>query len=189
MHATLRFARLLLRYPWRRQPRPLADRPADEILSRKRRYRGRSLVLETEFTTRTGTVRVVDCMPPRNTNPDLVRMVEGVRGEVRMQMELIIRFDYGTIVPWVRNIDGVLRAIGGPDALSLWTPVQTEGVGLTTHAEFTVCEGDRVPFLLAWHPSHETLTPIDVHVAVEDTCAWWESWCSHRRTTASCPRR
>ena len=105
-------------------------------------------------------------------------MVEGVRGEVRMQMELIIRFDYGTIVPWVRNIDGVLRAIGGPDALSLWTPVHTYGVGLTTRAEFTVCEGDRVPFLLAWHPSHETLTPIDVHVAVEDTCAWWESWCS-----------
>ena len=152
--------------------------PADETLSRKRRYRGRSLVLETEFTTSTGTVRVVDCMPPRNHNPDLVRVVEGVRGEVRIEMELVIRFDYGTIVPWVRNIDGVLRAIGGPDALSLWTPVHTYGEGLTTRAAFTVCEGDRVPFLLAWHPSHETLTPIDVHVAVEDTCAWWESWCS-----------
>jgi GH15 family glucan-1,4-alpha-glucosidase len=152
--------------------------PADDPLSRARRYRGRSLVLETEFTTSTGTVRVVDCMPPRDRSPDLVRMVEGVRGKVRMQMELIIRFDYGSIVPWVRRIDGVLRAIGGPDALSLWTPVRTHGVDLTTRAEFTVHEGERVPFLLVWHPSHETATPIDVESAVADTCQWWEKWCS-----------
>ena len=152
--------------------------PADEPLSRSRRYRGRSLVLESEFTTSTGTVRVVDCMPPRDRRPDLVRIVEGVRGEVRMQMELLIRFDYGSIVPWVRRIDGVLRAIGGPDALSLWTPVRTHGVDLTTRAEFTVREGERVPFLLVWHPSHENATPIDVEGAVEDTCQWWETWCS-----------
>jgi GH15 family glucan-1,4-alpha-glucosidase len=151
--------------------------PAGDIRSTSRRYRGRSLVLETEFTTATGTVRLVDCMPPRDRNPDLVRMVEGVRGEVRMQMELIIRFDYGSIVPWVRTIDGTLRAIGGPDALSLWTPVKTHGVDLTTRAEFTVREGDCVPFLLAWHPSHEAATPIDVGTAVADTCRWWEEWC------------
>ena len=106
--------------------------PAGVVTSRTRRYRGRSLVLESDFTTSTGTVRVTDCMPPRDRNPDIVRMVEGISGEVRMQMELVIRFDYGSIVPWVRTIDGVLRAIGGPDALSLWTPVRTHGVDLTT---------------------------------------------------------
>lgn len=151
--------------------------PAGDIVSTTRRYRGRSLVLETEFTTSTGTVRLVDFMPPRDRHPDLVRIVEGVRGEVPMQMELVIRFDYGSIVPWVRTIDGTLLAIGGPDALSLWTPVKTHGVDLTTRAEFTVREGDRVPFLLAWHPSHENVTPIDVTGAVEDTCRWWEDWC------------
>ncbi len=150
--------------------------PVDEPRARSRRYLGRSLVLETEFTTATGTVRVVDCMPPRDRDPDLVRIVEGVRGEVRMQMELIIRFDHGSIVPWVRRVDGSLRAIGGPDALSLWTPVETHGVDLTTRAEFTVREGERVPFLLVWHPSHETVKPIDPKDAVEQTREWWDSW-------------
>jgi GH15 family glucan-1,4-alpha-glucosidase len=82
--------------------------PADAVLESSRRYRGNSLVLETEFTTSTGTVRLVDCMPPRERSPDLVRVVEGVRGEVSMRMELIVRFDYGSIVPWVRR-DGVWR--------------------------------------------------------------------------------
>jgi GH15 family glucan-1,4-alpha-glucosidase len=150
--------------------------PADEPQSRSRRYRGRSLVLETEFTTSTGTVRVIDCMPPRDRDPDLVRVVEGVHGEVRMQMELIIRFDHGSIVPWVRRVDGSLRAIAGPDALSLWTPVKTHGVDLTTRAEFTVRKGERVPFLLVWHPSHEDVKPIDPKDAVDQTCEWWESW-------------
>ena len=78
-----------------------------------------------------------------------------------MQMELVIRFDYGSIVPWVRQVDGALRAIGGPDALSLWTPIETRGVDLTTRAEFTVREGERVPFVMVWHPSHLTPRPID----------------------------
>ena len=150
--------------------------PASPILSTSRRYRDRSLVLETEFTTETGTARLVDCMPPRQNDPDLVRIVEGVRGEVRMQMELVIRFDYGSIVPWVRNVDGALRAIGGPDALSLWTPVDTRGVDLTTRAEFTVKQGERVPFVMVWHPSHLTPQPIDAFVAVEETSEWWKAW-------------
>ena len=95
-------------------------------------------------------------MPPRQRDPDLVRIVEGIDGEVRMQMELVIRFDYGAVVPWVRKQDGALRAIGGPDGLSLWTPVDTRGVDLTTRAEFTVKKGERVPFVLVWHPSHDT---------------------------------
>src|SRR5262249_29893587 len=96
--------------------------PSDPVTASRRGYQGRSLVLETEFTTVSGTVRVVDCMPPRDRDPDVVRIVEGVSGEVRMMMELIIRFDYGSIVPWVRQADGVLRAIAGPDALSLVSP-------------------------------------------------------------------
>jgi GH15 family glucan-1,4-alpha-glucosidase len=151
--------------------------PTGDGFTTTRRYRNRSLVLETEFTTADGVVRLVDCMPPRQQAPDLVRVVEGVRGEVRMQMELIVRFDYGSVIPWVRTIDGVLRAIAGPDALSLWSPVETRGVDLTTRAEFTVREGERLPFLLVWHPSHESVTPIDVTAAVDDTQAWWESWC------------
>jgi GH15 family glucan-1,4-alpha-glucosidase len=150
--------------------------PEEKPARVKRRYRGPSLVLETEFETQSGKVLVVDCMPPRDRTPDLVRVAEGLEGEVRMQMELIIRFDYGSIVPWVRNIDGMLHAIGGPDALSLWTPVHTRGVDLTTRAEFTVRAGEKVPFHLAWHPSHETASRLDPHAAVDNTCRWWESW-------------
>src|SRR5262245_12816094 len=155
--------------------------PAGEITSSRRRYRDRTLVLETEFTTPEGTVRLVDCMPPRQNEPDVLRIVEGIDGDVRMAMELVIRFDYGSIVPWVRTVDGVLRAIAGPDALSLWSPVETSGVDLTTRAEFTVRKGQRLPFLLVWHPSHETVTPIDVATAVDDTCAWWKAWCDRCR--------
>ncbi len=133
----------------------MADWPRRAVLESSRRYRGNSLVLETEFTTSTGTVRLVDCMPPRERSPDLVRVVEGVRGEVSMRMELIVRFDYGSIVPWVRRVDGVWRAIGGPDAVSLWSSVPVHGEDLTTQATFTVREGETVEFLLMWHPSHE----------------------------------
>ncbi len=153
--------------------------PAGGEHARSRRYRGDSLVLEQEFQTDTGTVRLVDCMPPRQREPDLIRVVEGVSGHVDMRMELIVRFDYGSIVPWVRSLDGVLRAIGGPDALSLWTPVPTEGVDLKTVATFTVRAGERVPFVLAWHPSHEPPPPpLDAVAAVEDTWEWWRAWSS-----------
>jgi GH15 family glucan-1,4-alpha-glucosidase len=153
--------------------------PADPVRRVARRYRGPSLVLDTEFTTDSGTARVVDCMPPRDGEPDLVRLVEGISGEVRMEMDLVIRFDYGSIVPWVHRADGELRAIGGPDALSLWTPVPTHGVDLATRAGFTVRAGERVPFQLVWHPSHEAgRRPADPVTAVEDTCRWWEQWAS-----------
>jgi GH15 family glucan-1,4-alpha-glucosidase len=158
--------------------------PAGGIGRVTRRYRGDSLVLETQFETDSGTVRLVDCMPPRGSDPDLVRIVEGVAGEVAMHMELAVRFDYGSIVPWVRTIDGVLRAIGGPDALALHTPVATYGRDLTTRAEVTVRAGERVPFLLAWHQSHEPVpAPIDALQAAADTRTWWEGWsarCGYR---------
>ena len=142
-----------------------------------RSYRDSSLVLETEFVTETGAVKLTDCMPPRAALPGVVRFVEGLRGEVVMRMELIIRFDYGSIVPWVRTVDGVLHATGGPDAVALWSPVPMRGKGLTTIAEFTVREGERVPFVLVWHPSHteapERPNPIE---AVAATDEYWRTW-------------
>ncbi len=152
--------------------------PTAPVTACQRRYRGNSLVLETELTTATGTVRLTDCMPPRERTPDLVRIVEGVSGEVELVMELVIRFDYGSIVPWVRQIDGMWRAIGGPDAVSLWSTVPVHGEDLTTKATFRVKPGERVEFLLVWHPSHEGVTRhLEPVAAVEATCAWWEDWC------------
>ena len=154
--------------------------PAAPVLASRRRYRPGTLVLETEFDTDAGTLRLIDFMTPRNGEPDLIRIVEGVRGNVPVRMELVIRFDYGWLVPWVRQMDGHLRAIAGPDALSLWTSVPTHGKDLTTQAEFVVQEGERVPFLLMWHPSHvESPPPFDALEALEDTTRWWTDWVAH----------
>ena len=142
-----------------------------------RRYREGTLILESDFRTDEGAVRIIDFMTPRHGEPDLIRIVEGLEGEVRMRMELIVRFDYGSVVPWVRRLDGHLRAIGGPDALSLWTRVPTHGVGLTTQAEFVVRAGERVPFLLMWHPSVTgSPPPFDAVDALDDTERWWKEW-------------
>ena len=142
-----------------------------------RRYLGDSLVLESEFVTDEGTVRVTDCMPVRREHAEVVRLVEGVRGRVTMEMHLAIRFGYGQVVPWVRRLDGTLTAVAGPDGLSLWTPVHTRGVDMTTVAEFTVGEGQRVPFSLAWFPANEEPPrPIDAVYAIEDTEQWWSDW-------------
>ena len=158
--------------------------PAGEFRSTERRYRGDTLVLETTLETGDGAVRLVDFMPPRETRPDLVRIVEGVRGRVEMHMELVLRFDYGSIVPWVRNLDGTLVAIAGPDAVLLRTPVEHEGRDLRTHATFTVAEGDRVPFVLRWFPSNEAPPePIEPELALTSAVSYWERWterCSYR---------
>jgi GH15 family glucan-1,4-alpha-glucosidase len=154
----------------------VAPRPGT-VRETRRRYRGDTLVLETTFRTAGGAVRVVDCMPPGEEVPNLVRLVEGVEGEVAMRAELVIRFDYGWIVPWVRREDGGIHAVGGPDALVLHTPVRTHGEGFTTVAEFTVREGERVPFVLTWHRSHEPAPPpIDAAAAVREAEGWWEEW-------------
>ena len=152
-------------------------KPSEEINASRRRYRGDTLVLETELDTDSGTVRLIDFMPPRETKPDLVRIVEGVRGRVEVAMELVLRFGYGSIVPWVRNLDGTLVAIAGPDGVALRTPVTLEGRNLHTHASFTVAEGDRVPFVLTWYTSHESLPePVDPESALRDTVSYWEDW-------------
>src|SRR5712691_12604594 len=128
--------------------------PKEKIVSTSRRYRGDSLILETEIETKSGAVRLIDFMPPRGENPDIIRIVEGIRGEVAMQMELIIRFDYGRTIPWVRKRHGGLEAIAGPDGLILRTPVKTRGEDMKTVANFTVKQGERVPFVLTWFASH-----------------------------------
>ncbi len=151
--------------------------PEGEFHSPGRSYRGDTLVLETELEAATGTVRLIDFMPPRGKAPDLVRIVEGTRGRVDMAMELVLRFDYGSIVPWVRTIDETLVGIAGPDAVSLRTPVELEGRNLRTYARFTVEKGDRVPFVLTWTPSNEPVPgAIDAEQALVDTVAYWENW-------------
>jgi GH15 family glucan-1,4-alpha-glucosidase len=143
-----------------------------------RRYRKDTLVLESDWETSTGRVRVIDFMPPRGKRPDIVRIVEGLEGSVKMRTELIMRFDYGSIVPWVRRLeDETLIAIGGPDALALRTPIDLEPEGLTHTAEFTVRAGDRVPFVLTWFPSAQRApTPVEPERALAETEAFWLEW-------------
>jgi GH15 family glucan-1,4-alpha-glucosidase len=143
----------------------------------RRRYRDGTLVLETEFDTPEGSVRITDFMPIREKTVDMVRIVEGLHGHVRMTMHLTIRFDYGSIIPWVHDEHGALVAIAGPDALVLRTPVETRGVGHSTVADFTVRRGERVPFTLAWFPSHEDVPrPINATWALSRTTSWWHDW-------------
>ncbi len=156
--------------------------PAGGTTTVRRRYRPGTLILETEMDAGTGVVRLIDFMPVRSrdggNNADLVRIVEGVRGSVEMRMDLVIRFDYGHLVPWVTHHGQRLLAVGGPDALTLYTPVEVHGQDLTSVSEFTVTEGDRVPFVLTWHPSHMPAPPgIAAEAALEDTGAWWLRWC------------
>ena len=149
-----------------------------------RRYRGDTLVLETDFMTSTGHVRLVDAMPIRRRYPDVVRVIQGIAGEVRMRVVLTIRFDYGNVVPWVRRLDGRLMAIAGPDALVLATPVETHGEGLHTRAEITVRAGEQIPFVLTWHPSHEPPPEsADAFRSLEETERWWRSWAAQHMVT------
>ena len=142
-----------------------------------RRYLHDTLVLETTWETDEGAVRVLDFMPPRDELPDLIRIVEGVRGSVRMRSELVIRFDYGHILPWVRNVDGTRLAVAGADALAFRTPADTHGEGMRTISEIVVEEGERVPFALAWYPSHaDPPPPVDPERALADTESFWRDW-------------
>jgi GH15 family glucan-1,4-alpha-glucosidase len=151
--------------------------PAAGGVATRRGYRGDTLVLETVWETPEGTVRVVDCMPPRGEAPDVVRVVEGISGRVPMHSELRLRFDYGRVVPWVRQVDGQLVAVAGPDSAWLSTPAPLEGRDLTTHSEFPVGAGERVPFVLTWHPSWQRRPkPVDPYRAVDDTEAYWAEW-------------
>ncbi|MFJ9913174.1 glycoside hydrolase family 15 protein [Actinacidiphila glaucinigra] len=144
-----------------------------------RSYRDGTLVLESVWETRDGTAKVIDFMPQRDRAPDVMRIVEGVRGRVAMASELRLRFDYGRVVPWMRRTDGHRVAIAGPDSVWLRSLPQVPmyGKGFATHADFAVAEGERIAFVLTWHPSHENRPRlIDPFRALEQSCADWESW-------------
>jgi len=153
--------------------------PAGEVTAVRRKYRHETLVLETEFDTADGTVRLIDFMPPRGEAPDVVRIVEGVRGRVPMSMVLRLRFDYGHVVPWVYQEQGSLVAVAGPDAAWLRTDVETRGENLATHADFVIETGDRVPFVLTWRQSHlPAPDPIDPIEELGVTEGYWRGWVS-----------
>jgi GH15 family glucan-1,4-alpha-glucosidase len=155
-------------------------RPESEVKTVHRRYRGDTLILETEYETADGAVTVVDCMPPRTETPDVIRMVIGRSGRVRMAMELIIRFDYGWVVPWVRHTEDGIRAVAGPDTLRLRTPVDVRGEDLSTVARFEVSAGDKVPMILSWHASHlPEPEAIGAEEAIAYTDKWWTEWSGH----------
>jgi GH15 family glucan-1,4-alpha-glucosidase len=159
--------------------------PAGEVRVVSRRYREGTLVLETDFETADGTARVIDFMPPRDGGaPQLMRIVQGLRGRVPMRMQLIIRFGYGLIVPWVQRVPDGIVAQAGPDAVHLSTPVEVHGENLTTVAEFTVHEGTSERFGLSWFPSYERPGHAeDAHAALARTQAWWREWserCTYR---------
>jgi GH15 family glucan-1,4-alpha-glucosidase len=157
--------------------------PATRVKRHERRYRTDTLILESIFETDEGSVRAIDFMPPRGKRPDIVRIVEGLGGSVPMRSELVIRFDYGHIVPWVRRIDNTRVATAGPDALCFRTPAEVYGEDMRTVSEFTLGLGDRVPFTLTWFPSHEELPePVDAERALDDAEAYWLEWaqiCDH----------
>jgi GH15 family glucan-1,4-alpha-glucosidase len=154
--------------------------PASGGVATRRRYRGDSLVLETEWDTDDGTVRIVDFMPPRGVAADVVRIVEGVSGRVPMQMTLRLRFDYGHVVPWVRRRDDGLSAMAGPDAVWLRTPVAVHGEDFATFAEFDVTARQRIPFVLTHQLSHlPEPEPVDPEQALTATVRHWTDWMSH----------
>jgi GH15 family glucan-1,4-alpha-glucosidase len=152
--------------------------PAAGPVKTTRRYLPDTLILETTFETATGVVAVTDFMPLRRQASDLVRLVQGRRGEVAMAMELILRFDYGSITPWVTSEPGrPWTAVAGPDLVALRTPVRTRGENLTTVAEFTVRAHETVPFVLSYGPSHEPPPPaIDPVQALRHTGNHWRKW-------------
>ena len=153
-------------------------RPAEgDPRATRRRYRGQTLILESEWDTDTGTVRVIDFMPPRGGTPHVVRIVEGVSGSVRMETDLRLRFDYGHVVPWVHRAGTELVAIAGPDAVWLSTPVPLQGHNFTHDATFTVTAGQRVPFVMTWHPSQVMESDhLDAEKALSRTERFWENW-------------
>jgi GH15 family glucan-1,4-alpha-glucosidase len=147
--------------------------------TKARKYREHTLIVETVFESAEWAVRLTDFMPVRGKNSDVVRIVEGIRGNARMRMELCLRFDYGRSIPWVRRTDDGIRAVAGPNLAVLRASVPTHGENLTTLAEFPVSKGKRVCFTLTYGLSHlEDPAAIDVDQALKDTEQFWQDWTS-----------
>jgi GH15 family glucan-1,4-alpha-glucosidase len=172
--------------------------PSGEVRTSRRRYRDHTLILETEYETADGSVMVVDCMPLRERHPNVVRLIKGKTGRVQMHMELIIRFHYGSIPPWVQGSgrtsddrsggshekDHATIAMAGPDALCLRTEVPLRRGEKTITADFTVSAEEAIPFVLTFYPSYEaTPDALDAVKAIEATEQWWRDWsarCAYR---------
>jgi GH15 family glucan-1,4-alpha-glucosidase len=151
--------------------------PAGKVTSVERRYLNDSLILQTDFHTHRGSVRVVDFMPASDDRWDVVRIVQGLSGKVTLRMELIVRFDYGSIVPWVRRAADLLLITAGPDTLELASSVAVEGENMKTVAEFSVRKGQHESFVLNYRPSHFATRPaIDARKSLKDTAAHWHHW-------------
>lgn len=155
---------------------------ADPDARVSRAYRHNTLILETRIETTDGVTTVIDFMPPRGRNSDVLRLVHGDRGRVPMRMELVLRFDYGSAVPWVNRLgDGTWRAIAGPDMAVLRTPVALRGQDLRTVAEFDSVEGRTLPFVLTHGPSHQPPPrAIDPDVALAETEKFWTEWADRK---------
>ncbi len=156
---------------------PARPEGAEPPAADRRRYRGDSLILESEWDTARGTVRVTDFMPPRDGAPQLIRIVEGVSGRVPMRSELRMRFSYGRVTPWVHKVDGRTVAVAGPDSVWLDTGADTYGQNLTTYSDFTVAPGDRIAFTISWQPSHHEppATP-EPEASLDATENFWREW-------------
>jgi GH15 family glucan-1,4-alpha-glucosidase len=155
--------------------------PEGEIKKTSRRYQGRTLILQTRFETEEGVVELIDFMPPRGKASDVVRLVRGITGRVKMRMQLVIRFGFGVDIPWVRRTEdgSALLAIAGQDMTVLRSPVETRGEDMTTVADFEVGAGESIPFVLTYGPSHlDPPDAIDPEIALKETEEFWEEWCS-----------
>jgi GH15 family glucan-1,4-alpha-glucosidase len=143
-----------------------------------RRYREGTLVLETEFDTSDGRVVLIDCMHLRGAHQDVVRVVKGLSGAVQMEMEFVLRFDYGTVVPWVTRLkDGRLDAVAGPDRVTLGAPVELCGEDMKTRSSFVVKEGEEVPFVMTWSNSHMPRSPaVNGLEILEAETGRWNEW-------------
>ena len=145
-----------------------------------RRYAGNTLVLETDWVTADGAVRVIDFMPPRARTPHLIRIAVGLSGEVAMRSVLRLRFDYGRVVPWVRQDGPQVHAIAGPDLVRLVSAVPVSCHDWDTFADFTVRQGDRVPFVMSWAPGHDPqMEHADPEQALSATEEFWTEWADH----------
>ncbi|MFE2265998.1 glycoside hydrolase family 15 protein [Streptomyces griseosporeus] len=160
---------------WRLGPAHASD--VEPPTAARRSYRGDSLILESEWDTPRGTVRVIDFMPPRDGAPQLIRIVEGVSGRVPMRSALRMRFSYGRVVPWVHKHEGRTVAVAGPDSVWYDTECETYGKSLTTYSDFTVAPGDRIAFTISWQPSHRAAPPLpEPEQSLEATEDFWREW-------------
>jgi len=160
---------------WRLGPAHAADSEPPRAV--RRRYRGDSLILESEWDTSRGTVRVTDFMPPRDGAPQLIRIVEGVTGRVPMRSALRMRFSYGRVVPWVHKHEGRTVAVAGPDSVWYDTECETYGKALTTYSDFTVAPGERIAFTISWQPSHRQPPALpEPEQSLEATEEFWQDW-------------